>query len=135
MAFRDADQLISPFSQQDRKKPSSRKGWGAYKTRITPEAEIWRVWGPTRCLHHLKANTSDFYVGDEHVAHVRWRVFEHWTTIKKPPAGYVRPVDLTKMEAARRMAAEAARKRAEREAAAGYGRESSLSQAVPRSCS
>ena len=117
MAFLDQDQLISTFSARERKKPAARKGWTASKISGSPEMEIYRVWGkPTRHLHHLKANTTDYFVGDEHIAHVRWRVIEHIVTIKKPPADYQRPVDHTKMETARRMRAEAARMRAAREA-------------------
>jgi len=92
MAFLDNDKLISPFSAKDRKRPAARKGWSASKISGAPEMEIYRVWGkPTRHLHHLKANTTDFFMGDEHIAHVRWRVIEHILTMKKPPKGYVVP--------------------------------------------
>lgn len=91
MAFRDEDQLISAFSYRERKKPAPKKGW-RYSISGLPDIDVAKVWGhPIRELHHLKANTTDYFLGDEHVATVRWRVYEHILCMKKPPAGYVRP--------------------------------------------
>jgi hypothetical protein len=85
-----ASELFDLFGEEVRK--DRRKGWTSWQTSGLPDGRIMAAWGcDLRQLHNLRRNNTQMFKGDQLVGEIRWRVFEHWWCMKRPPDGYKPP--------------------------------------------